>query len=501
MIIDRKKVLVLHNTAYSSSKTVADYYVAARGLDPAHVLGFDFGTSGYITDLSGFIASTLSPIANYIDANGIRAVVLSINIPTKVRQFVTSPQYNGDSSLCRAISFAREIIATNNARPVHWLRVNAKFISSTGFATISDAALTPTDYIFNFVDDTPPSPPGIPCGRLGYHAGMGSDDSALAIRCIDDAIYYERNGNPRAEAVVFGLSTRVAYMTQGNAYLAYSAMRSAIATAHVYDGNFDNRSSASYSAGYTSLPWSFSRPPVTIPSASQFLLSGRTLIKTTGSGSFSAGETVQSGTATGVVRIDGGGGSVILERGASSAGWNVGANLVGLSSGTSRVISAVQIGSGTPTPIPVWGWIGLGAENIGDAWADSVSFSRGSWMLESTSSGISKYSLARGACCAVVPIQEPYNLGLPMLGSFASRLIDGYSIEEAVFASTLTGQYANSCEVWGDPLYSPFDRIARVDDQFTSESRITSRSSANWASRFKSVEWRAAFRGTTWRAQ
>lgn len=500
MIIDRKKILVLHNTAYSSSKTVADYYVAARGLDPAHVIGINFGTSDTITDLTS-LSSMLSTIANSVATNGIQAIVLSINIPARVRHYVTSPQYNGDSALCRVIGNASQVLSSGGEKPNHRPQVGARFISSTGFATISDAALTASEYVFNWLDHVQPSPASLPCGRLGYHAGMGSDDSALAIRCIDDAIYYERNGNPRAEAVVFGLSTRVAYMTHGNAYLAYSAMRSAIATAHVYDGNFDNRSSASYSAGYTSLPWSFSRPPVTIPSASQFLLSGRTLIKTTGSGSFEAGETVQSGTATGVVRIDGGGGSVVLERGASSVGWNIGANLVGLSSGTSRVISAVQIGSGTPTPIPVWGWIGLGAENIGDAWADSVSFSRGAWMLESTSSGVSKYALSRGACCAVVPVQEPYNLGLPMLGSLASRLIDGYSIEEAVFASTLEGVYGNSVEVWGDPLYSPFDRIARVDDQFTSESRITSRSSTNWASRFKSVEWRASFRGTTWRAQ
>lgn len=81
-------------------------------------------------------------------------------------------------------------------------------------------------------------------------------------------------------------------------------------------------------------------------------------------------------------------------------------------------------------------------------------------MFESTSDGVSKYSLSNGACCAVVPVQEPYTYGLPEISGLMWLLLHGFSMEEAAIGSMTTDTYGGrSTEVWGDPFYTPFVRL------------------------------------------
>lgn len=120
--------MVVHNTRYANSKTVADYYAAARALDPAHVRGYDFGTADAITspvNRDAFRNGVLTDIAAYIAANGIQGVAVSINCPSRYQNDETAnPDYTGYASLCLTIGSAHWVTHLGgNTRPFNPLNV------------------------------------------------------------------------------------------------------------------------------------------------------------------------------------------------------------------------------------------------------------------------------------------------------------------------------------------------------------------------------------------
>lgn len=397
--------MVVHNTQYANSKTVADYYAAVRGLDTAHVQGYDFGTADIITsptNRNAFRNGVLTQIRDYIQANGIEGVAVSINCPLRYEFDETiSPDYDGEASFCRVIGGADRIVTLGgNTQPFNQMNImggtatywppgstNGKFWVTQRLQIYPTFPAYCYDYRVNGkipINDGagPIAYTYVPCGRIGYHVGMGSDDAALAMRCIDDAVWFEQNGNPAAETMLFGFSSRAGTIMWGNVWQAYHYLTGRI-NCETYDGNFNNSSGSKYSTH----AWGFEKPAITI---------------------------------------------------ANQATWLQG---------------------GGPTKI-LWGWLGAGFENNGAAYLPSVSFRRGAWMFEATSSNVSGISLTAGACAAVCPVQEPYTDGLPEISGLTWLLLHGFSLEEATICSTLTSTYGGrSIEVWGDPFYSPLNKV------------------------------------------
>jgi hypothetical protein len=80
--------MVIYNTDSSKavmSEDVADYYIAARGLNPAHKLGIDLGSairldpgySGDPADPCGNLFPIADAIADFFIANDIESIIWS----------------------------------------------------------------------------------------------------------------------------------------------------------------------------------------------------------------------------------------------------------------------------------------------------------------------------------------------------------------------------------------------------------------------------------------
>lgn len=113
----------------------------------------------------------------------------------------------------------------------------------------------------------------------------------------------------------------------------------------------------------------------------------------------------------------------------------------------------------------LWGWVGTGFENNGNAYLPSVNFKRGAWMFESTSGDVSKYSLLNNACACIIPVREPTTSGVPQIDGLIRLLLQGYSMMEADYAAQ-TGPsylYHRFSEAWGDPTYSPLASVGMLN--------------------------------------
>lgn len=401
MIANPKKLMVIHNTQYANSLTAAQYYAAARGLDTAHIQGYDLGTSDTITSPTArdaFRAGALAAINTYIINNNIEAVLLSICCPAGYD--------TGDGSglpiksLCRVIGDAPQVlagIATTGPRcdkpnlqqteygpggvvgtHVPWYRIrlfNTNAVSS-GYCTDWRNAANGTQWGAPYYKQ-------IPCGRLGYHnADLSTDSLATAQRCVDDAVWFEQNGNPANEPFLFGFSDRTALMEQGNIWDAWNMLHEHVGTVHAYDGDYANLAATKYAARN----WSWPQPAITIPDQATWLMGG-------------------------------------------------GPN------------------------IELWGWLGTGLNNNNDVYLPSVTFKRGSWMFESTSQFVSKHAIPAGACAAILPLAEPTSTGLPEISGLVYFLLRNFSLEEATIATMSFNGSADQCEVWGDPYYSPLNKV------------------------------------------
>lgn len=397
MIANPKKLMLIHNTRFANSLTAAQYYASKRGCDTAHIQGYDLGIAANIvgaTDRDAFRAGALTQIRNYILANGIEAVLLSIGCPGQMDTVNgTATPYK---SLCRVIGDADRIlngVATtgpNCGKPnlqetaygpdgvagTHksWTRVRMR---------VAGPANSGYGYDYRTVANYNGVYKQTPCGRLGYHeADPAGDSLTIAQRCVDDAVWFEQNGNPASEPFLFGFSDRAGLLEQGNIWEAWNQLHEHVGTVHVYDGNFQNAALSKYSAQN----WSWSLPTVTISDQATWLL----------------------------------GGGPALE---------------------------------------LWGWLGTGLENNVFNWLPSATFKRGGWMFESTSTFGSRSCINRGGCAAIGPMSEPYAAGLPEIGSLVYFLLRNFSLEEATIATMSYNGPADQCEVWGDPYYSPLNKI------------------------------------------
>jgi hypothetical protein len=407
MIINPKKILVCYNTAAgisaqarADSQEAAEYYATMRNLDPVHVQGFDFGSVDTIAAPTGrdaFRAGALAAIDAYITANAIEGVLLSINCPSGYGTGAAETYPN--KALCRVVGDSTRILAGaatqgplcglpnyatetygpgEDATKEPWYRVRLR---------VANNATPPFCYdIRNAANNTiwgAPHYKQTPCGRLGYHSGF-SDSLSIAKRCVDDAVWFEQNGNPANEPFLFGFSTRTTdgFLGQGHIWDAYRQLHAHVGAVHTYDGNWNNTASRKYAAN----DWSWEQPEITIPDQATWLMGG-------------------------------------------------GPN------------------------IELWGWLGTGFENNGSAYLSSVTFKRGAFMFESTSAKVSHHSLPNGACACIIPYTEPTTAGLPEIGGLVYFMLRGFSLEEATIATMIYSGNSEMAEVWGDPYYSPLNKI------------------------------------------
>ena len=100
---------------------------------------------------------------------------------------------------------------------------------------------------------------------------MGSDDDTLAIRCIDDAIWYEQNGDPANSPMMFGMSTRAVYMAHGNVYAAWKhAVNLGLKNTLRYNGNHDGSASSKWAGA----DWGYPEPSWSVVDAASWLNAG-----------------------------------------------------------------------------------------------------------------------------------------------------------------------------------------------------------------------------------
>ena len=402
MITNPKKLMAIYNSnaaTVANSLAAAQYYAMARNLDPAHIQGYDLGEAANIsgaTNRDAFRAGALTQIRDYIINNSIEAVLLSIGCPAHMD--TVDGTGTSSKSLCRVIGDAPRVLAgvattgpacgkpnrqatvygRGGSAAIHksWTQVRMRIGNTDTSGYGYDYRTVPDSTSFGASKQTP-------CGRLGYHNGDPTTDSlALAQRCVDDAIWFEQNGNPADEPFLFGFADRSALLEQGNIWDAWQQLHEHVGIAHVYDGDYLNAANTKHAAQN----WSWELPEVTI---------------------------------------------------LNQAAWLMG---------------------GGPN-IELWGWLGAGFNNNDNAYLPSVSFKRGGWMFESTSSFVSKYAIPAGACAAIGPIGEPYPPGLPEIGGLVYFLLRNFSLEEATVATMSYNGNADQCEVCGDPYYSPLNKI------------------------------------------
>jgi hypothetical protein len=276
-MIDWTKVAVIYNSQYANSQDVAEYYADARGINPAFVQGYDLGT-GLIAGTTNAARDTfrngpLTAIRDFCTENSIEAVAVSICCP---RRYGYNPEYvlqQGEydtkqySAFCRAITDADRIVTLGGTRPAKpLLRIAYQILSFGGTKTTSCMRLTDVagNLIFDWRGaDLLESYRHILCGRLGHAAEtLATDDVALAKRCIDDALWYEINGDPTQSPIMFGMSTRIGGLSHGNVYAAYrSAINTGLKNLLTYDGNFNNNPDSKWAAD----DWGYSEPTWTIP--------------------------------------------------------------------------------------------------------------------------------------------------------------------------------------------------------------------------------------------
>lgn len=85
--VNPDKIIMLVNSDVALSDLIADYYITQRGLDPVHKITKSLGTSPTVvggTDGATpdtFYTNVVKPIADYIDANQIQAVLGSARVP------------------------------------------------------------------------------------------------------------------------------------------------------------------------------------------------------------------------------------------------------------------------------------------------------------------------------------------------------------------------------------------------------------------------------------
>lgn len=285
-MINWSKVAVFYNTQYAASQEVAEYYADARGIPAGNVQGFALGTNAIIGTTNAtrdtFRNGVLTAIRDFCATNLIEAVALSICCP---RRYGHNPEYvlqvgefdpKKYSAFCRTISDADRIVTLGGSQAAQTLMP-----INTSHSMTFDGAKTAigfrlkngVNFIFDWREATLTAAyDHVFCGRLGYGTGtIAADSVELAKRCIDDAIWYETNGDPTISPIIFGMSTRTTYLEHGNVYAAWrKAVNAGCKNTLKYNGDHDNAPGSKWS-GHS---WGYPEPEWDIPDTAIWLHGG-----------------------------------------------------------------------------------------------------------------------------------------------------------------------------------------------------------------------------------
>lgn len=228
---DPKKILMIVNTDNAYSLELAQYYQTKRGLDPAHILSYAFGNgntiSGVNATTANFQNNIIDPIATYILANDIQAVICSfVPVNTGKLLYYTGTFIQGEatSTVLAASVYIRDYRGfayfTGNRHPQHDNEARLQY-QGWDNGTIYDALYLPYQYsvsplpvsgLFAGMDKG--------SGSLGNPHRKDAAGFALAKRCIDDAVDGATSGT-----VHFGLHDRTKTSTSGNSLVGPQAER------------------------------------------------------------------------------------------------------------------------------------------------------------------------------------------------------------------------------------------------------------------------------------
>jgi len=403
--IDPAQVLLIVNSDSGISAAVADYYQAARGLG-SHRLSFALGANpaNNIAAANRY-ADIIVPVADYIAAHGIQAVICSAGVPAKFNDGNTNPGFNsgnpygistdamlGAARYWQALGGLGAAAYGRDLQTVLAGHDPAKNSVGTSYTTASSTALTGA---------TPVTPNGngypvamtfdpwwlrqggaiIPWGRIGFPAydGAAAETYPATVRMIDDCLWAE---------------------AQGRRSVDYFAM---IAD---YSGNGKH-------------PWQWYAWQMMQAAGHQCRYAHET---NTG---INATESAWFGQAHDV-------------------DWQA------FKAGTAPVAADAYLGS-IIRNLPV-----------GDAYANSLQPKRGAWAFNWTSNGNRFVAnlINRGGAAGIGPAMEPYNIGMPDDGSVIAAALRGYSLGEI---NWLVSPASWAMTAWGDPLYRPFPAQGLVD--------------------------------------
>lgn len=426
MKLDKAKVMVIYNTnasVASMSEEVADYYIAARELDATHKQGYDFGTSTVISSTTtptyaAFMTTggILEAIRSYISANNIEGVVLSTNLPHM--GYFDETQIGASAYLGRASL--------------------GKIIGCS-------------DYLFQRypTDNTAKPEQGLSMGEVG-----------VTEKVIDD--FYGTPVTAGGNSGFKVVTCRTATGDYGNDPFAYDWRDSPAVTVNSIVCNIVPCGRLGYGkVTVTNDIRTEAKRMIDDAVWAESNVSPKTAPIVVGFSQRNGGEpSLAIGQYYAAYRllVDAGISNLHTYEGnyddAASSKYSAGTHTWPLPS--ISITNQVEFLSGNrATPLDVWGWIGAGHENNGTVYTGSVSFQRGAWMFEATSSAVSHGCLQNNGCAAVIPMQEPETAGIPETSGFVWHLLHGASMMEAELMSTGVSWPVPS-EVHGDPLYTPF---------------------------------------------
>ena len=394
--IRNDKVLLITNSSVSWSADLADYYIAARSLNPNHVKEFSLGTGTQVAGTDGadaatFYSNVIEDISPYIKANDIDAVICC-GVPHKCE------------SLPRVLDGLTILTSTASvlAIAVHLTDVFGGMVARAestvidvfgGFTSPSLATSIDLSISYRFCDvyetftngtliDSSarthrlkhPTKEVIAYGSLGIPLTFTTADFNLAKRCISDAII------KTSGTVHVGMQDRITTNSVVTALTAYQSERVrqlcvkyGVPVRHFIEPN-----------GYNA-DWPEQPPPASYDSATML--------------------------------------------------------------------------AGTLDPVEdAWGMCGSGIDNeaVGAPYINSYNWVQGSWGYEATSIGMNlvRNMINNGACAGVGTWAEPQSSSVPIVDAFMQSLLSGQSMATAMLVSRINMPWYVDC--WGDPLYRPF---------------------------------------------
>lgn len=458
--LDRQKIAVVYNsnaTHEVESLAMADYYVAARGLNPALIVGYDFGTSAAISagnyQTGSFFTGIITDFAAFCVTNSVQAVILSIKTMDKVSipagGEVLDDGNGGKGSVCVTMAACHHFVEqggitiTNRSWVTNAAGTPNPVPFDTGLAGYYNA-YDDMDYVFYndvvtngplglldvglahrygrfpnldyrlgerpYSDSQPTQYNLMPSGRIGHpdtnvFATRGWTDSFDETkRLIDDAIFAEQRGY----AANKNLPIVNLVLVRGGGAEALNVHSTSI-PAHVLRG----------------LGWD-----VTTCSKSE----SDTAELVDGAGNSALDNNIDAATTAGEV----------LDL------YNV------LRDHTMQDFEEGLL----PSPLPVFCSMGTGLANQDDhVWISSVAPVRGWWHMTSTSfpSRTLGSAITAGACAGIAGDIEPLSSAAMFLGEVYSSVLLGRSLMEGMHSANYNFFRVNQFAA-GDPLYAPYKR-------------------------------------------